>query len=284
MMIKRCLTVLALMASCAVFSYAQTDGGIGGHAPARSQLVTSNNFSLTAVPCTGSPLPADCAAFPAGVQEIFSFYNQSGTPFDALTIHLKFDTVGLPAGEEVGCLPANIEPTWTIANCIAGVPIDPSTGDVTLTFQQGTGGEGVGCYNANTSGTDLVTSGNQACLSNSVNNFVTDLSTGGAAQLPYVNFTQAPPPTQTSGACTVPPNDGFPINDVLPWLVCGQDSSGTRYRSRSGRTRIWLRPIYGYAPIHRGCIRKYPRASNAAAGWGGNVGHVAALHKKKAHA
>lgn len=228
MMIKRCLKVLTLMASCAALSYAQTpppDGGVGGHAPARSQLVTSNNFQLDAVPCLGSPLPVDCQSFAPGVQEVFAFYNQSGTPFDSLTINLTFDTTNMPPGEEVGCLQSNIEPTWTIANCTNGVPINPQTGAVTLTFQQGTGGEGIGCYNNNPpTSDDPITSGNQNCLTNSFNNFWTDVGTG--AQLPYVNWTQTPPPTQSSGACTYPPppSAGIPVNQYFPWFVCGQDS------------------------------------------------------------
>ena len=234
MMIKRCLIVLTSIACCAAFSYAQTDGGVGGHAPARSQLVTSNSFSLTGAQCAGASDPnviADCAAFSGGVQEVFAFYNQSGTPFNSLTINLVFNSAN--DGQYVGCTAANIGPTWTSANCEngPGVLIN-SSGQATLTFQQGVGGEGIGCYNANTSGSDLVTTGNQACLNNSVNAINADLGSFGTAKEPYVyyyppagsGFNGVPPPTQTTGACTVPPNGGIPINTILPWLVCGQDS------------------------------------------------------------
>ena len=134
MMIKRCLMLLTLMACCAALSYAQSlppDGGVGGHAPAKSQGVTSNNFSLTGYSCMPSATSPDCSAFPGGVQEIFSFYNQSGTPFNSITINLQFDPSN--AGDYVGCTLANIAPTWTQANCLTGVLI-PSSGDVTLTF------------------------------------------------------------------------------------------------------------------------------------------------------
>ncbi len=153
MMIKRCLTVLTLMACCAALSYAQSlppDGGVGGHAPARSQGVTSNNFSLTGIVCPGGSPPADCASFPGGVQEVFSFYNQSGTPFNSVTINLQFDPGN--AGDYVGCTLANIEPTWTQANCLNGsanpcewgrdphVPTGPRRGRSWLLRRQPTGG------------------------------------------------------------------------------------------------------------------------------------------------
>ena len=232
MMIKRCLMLLTLMACCAALSFAQTDGGIGGHAPAKSQGVTSNNFTLTGYECTPSQTSPDCSLFSGGVQEIFSFYNQSGTPFNSISVNLQFDPSN--AGQYVGCTLANIEPTWTMSNCLGTGVLIPSSGDVTLTFQQGLGGEGVGCYDANPiGGPDApIGNANQACLDNSVNAINTDLASGGTAKDPYVyyyppagsGFNAVPPPVQTSGACTVPPNSGFPINTILPWLVCGQDS------------------------------------------------------------
>ncbi len=77
------------------------DGGVGGHAPAKSQGVTSNNFTLTGYSCMPSSTSPDCSAFPGGVQEIFSFYNQSGTPFNSISINLQFDSSN--AGDYVGC-------------------------------------------------------------------------------------------------------------------------------------------------------------------------------------
>jgi len=232
MIIKRCLTLLALMVCFAALSYAQAlppDGGVGGHAPARSQLVTSDSFSLTGSSCMPVSTSPDCSAFPSGVQEVFSFYNQSGNPFNSVSITLNFDAAD--GGDSVGCQLMNIEPTWTQSNCLTGVPIPIGGGSVTLTFQQGIGGEGVGCYDANTTGTDLpFGNANQACLNNSVTAINNDIASGGTAQDPYVYYypplgiNQVPPPVQTSGACTVPPNSGFPINTVLPWLVCGQNS------------------------------------------------------------
>ena len=82
MIIKRCVTVLTLLASCAALSYAQADGGIGGHAPARSYAATSTNFTVPGASCAGATpgndVALDCAEFgpPGAVQEVFAFYNQ----------------------------------------------------------------------------------------------------------------------------------------------------------------------------------------------------------------
>ena len=238
MIIKRCLTVLTLMACCAAFSYAQTDGGVGGRQPAHSYGATSNNFSPPGYSCAGALTPdiaADCAEFTGGVQEVFPFYNQSGNPFNSVTLDLQFNSFN--NGQYVGCPIGNIQPTFTQANCLnpPGVQINGS-GQATITLFQGLGGEGIGCYDANTlPGSDLpIGNANQACLNNSVNAINTDLaSLPGQAQQPYVyyyppagsGFNVVPPPVQTSGACTVPPGGGgFPINAILPWLVCGQNS------------------------------------------------------------
>jgi len=220
MMIKRCLTVLTLMACCAALSYAQSlppDGGVGGHAPARSQLETSNSFTLTGSSCMPVSTSPDCGAFPAGVQEVFSFYNQSGTPFNSLSITLNFTAAD--GGDSVGCQVSNIEPTWSSSNCTSGVPIPAGGGNVTLTFQEGTSGIGVSCFNTGSNPTDPVTSGNSSCITNSIQNAAADL---GGAKLPFINFT-APSNVQTSGPCTFPPPPlpGLPLS---PLLVCGADS------------------------------------------------------------
>ena len=126
----------------------------------------------------------------------------------------------------------NILPTWSSSNCLSGSGVPIVGGSATLTFQQGATGVGIGCYDANpASGPDApITGANQACLNNSVNAINTDLGTGGKAQLPFVYYyppfgaSTIPPPVQTTGPCTVPPNGGIPINIAFPYLVCGGDS------------------------------------------------------------
>lgn len=236
MIIKRCVTVLTLLASCAALSYAQADGGIGGHAPARSYAATSTNFTVPGASCAGatpgSDVALDCAEFgpPGAVQEVFAFYNQTGVAFNSLTVNLQFTAANY--GAPVGCPESFIAPTFTSANCeTPGTVTVPSSGPtpglVTLTFTQGLNGIGISCYDPNpASGPDAPIAGaNQACLNNSANNFATDLSTLGKAQLPYIDNLN-PTNTQTAGPCTIPPNNpnGVPLNDYLPWLVCGQNS------------------------------------------------------------
>jgi hypothetical protein len=207
------------VACCAALSHAQDlppDGGIGGHAPAKSTLVTSDSFALTGSSCMPVATSTDCGAFPAGVQEVFSFYNQSTTPFNSISITMDFGAAD--GGDSVGCVMGNILPTWSTSNCLAGVPIPMGGGDVTLTFLEGTGGTGISCYNTGSNALDPVTSGNLGCLANSLANSVADL---GGASLPFINYL-SPTTVQASGPCTIPPNGGPLV--LSPLLVCGYDS------------------------------------------------------------
>ncbi len=148
MIIRRCVTVLTLLAFSAALSYAQADGGIGGHAPARSYAATSTNFTVPGFSCSGATgdVALDCAEFTGGVQEVFPFYNQSGTPFNSLTIDLQFTAANV--NQTVGCTEAFIAPTFTGSNCLGGVTV-PSSGLVVLTLTQGLNGIGISCYDPN---------------------------------------------------------------------------------------------------------------------------------------
>lgn len=224
----RWLAGLIVLACCGVLSYAQVpDGGMGGHGPGGSQPMTSLSQALSPTLCTGSPLPADCTAIDTAlgvtVQEVFAFYNQTGEPFNSMNITMAFSAADAsPPPQVVGCAYNNIAPVFTSGNCLSGVPIPSGGGDVTITLQEGSLGIGISCYNAGANPDDTITSGNQACINNSISNAAADAATGGAAGLPAINFLN-PSNVQTSGPCTFPPPPmaGLPLS---PLLVCGPNS------------------------------------------------------------
>jgi hypothetical protein len=159
--------------SCAALAHADSlppDGIIGVKGGSGSEQIDSLSFAFTFVPCAGATgdVLADCNDVGTGAnapQEIFAGVNDTGMPWDTLTIDLSLPTWNA-ALDTLGCGDSNFFSSCTV---VGGQPITSSSPQtVTVDFSQGTG-TGIGCYDTEDFNAEGI-NGTLECAANSLIN------------------------------------------------------------------------------------------------------------------
>jgi hypothetical protein len=158
--------------SCAALAHADSlppDGIIGVKGGSGSEQIDSLSFAFTFVPCAGASgdVLADCNDVGTGAnapQEIFAGINDTGMPWDSLTIDLTLPTWNSTA-DTLGCGVGGFFSSCAIVGAQPITSLSPQT--VTVDFTQGTG-TGIGCYDTE----DLNAEGIDGTLECGVNSLV----------------------------------------------------------------------------------------------------------------